>query len=274
MAYAVLDTSPLLPGVSPVEIFYREYAPVDSKVRAVDPILFLHGGWGYEMYPADHQIAALSKDYPFIVPDRSGYGRSTRPITEFPRDFHYRAASETVTLMDSLGIERAVFWGHSDGAVIAAIIGFTAAQRVKGLIVEAIHYYAQKPRSRDFFETLAGRPELVSADLRCRFAQVLGSDEWRALITTHSTAWLQLAKDSNGPDDDLYGGRLHEITVPTLIIHGLLDPRTEPSELDDLRLKLPSAEMHILERGSHSPHSESATAHVVTSLAKEFLAKI
>jgi pimeloyl-ACP methyl ester carboxylesterase len=225
------------------------------------------------MYPFDNQVAAISRDSRCIAPDRSGYGRSTRP-TDFPADFHYRAASETLSFMDSLGIERAVLWGHSDGAVIAAIVGFTAPQRVNGLILEAIHYYALKPSSRDFFETLAYRPESLGADLRDRFAKVLGPDRWRALITVHSRAWLDLAKNSKGPADDLYGGRLCQIAVPTLIIHGGLDPRTEPGELNDLRRQLPSAEIHILERGSHSPHSENATAHVVTSLAKEFLAKI
>lgn len=273
MPYAVLETSPLLPGVSPVEIFYREYGQADSKAGDGDPLLFLHGGWSYEMYPFDRQVAALSQNYRCIIPDRSGYGRSPRP-TQFPADFHYRAASETLSFLDSFGIERAVLWGHSDGAVIAAILGFTAPQRMKALILEAIHYYALKPRSRDFFETLASQPESVSADLRNRFAQVLGSDHWRALITTHSKAWLQLAKNSKGAGDDLYGGRLGEITAPTLIIHGALDPRTEPDELDDLRQQLPHAEMHILGGGSHSPHSENATSHAVTSLAKEFLAKI
>jgi pimeloyl-ACP methyl ester carboxylesterase len=225
------------------------------------------------MYPYHRQIAALSSEYRCIIPDRSGYGRSARLVGELPADFHYLAAVETLSFMDSLGIERAELWGHSDGAVIAAIIGFTAPQRVKGLILEAMHYYAQKLSSRDFFEALAYRPESLSVDLRNRFERVLGPDHWRGLITTHSKAWLQLAKNSNGPGDDLYGGRLHEITAPTLIIHGLLDPRTELGELDEVRRQLPRAEMHILENGSHSPHSESATAELVTRIAREFLGK-
>lgn len=226
------------------------------------------------MYPYDRQIAELRSEYRCIIPDRSGYGRSTRLVAELPGDFHYRAAIETLSIMNSLGIQRAVLWGHSDGAVIAAIIGFTAPQRVDGLILEAIHYHAQKLSSRDFFEALAYRPETLSADLRNRFERVLGTDHWRGLITTHSKAWLQLAKNSRGPKDDLYGGRLHEITAPTLIIHGHRDPRTEPGELDDVRRQLPKAEMNILEKGSHSPHSESETADLVTSLARKFLAKI
>lgn len=271
-----------MPGVSPVEIYYRDFTETHQRelknfgaeTHKSCPIVFLHGGWGYEMYRYDRQVAALSSEYPCITPDRTGYGRSTRLVGELPADFHYRAALETLSFMDSVGIERAVLWGHSDGAVIAAIIGFTAPQRVNGLILEAIHYYSQKPSSRDFFEALAYRPESLSAELRNRFERVLGHDQWRGLITTHSKAWLQLAKNSKGPKDDLYGGSLQEITAPTLIIHGRLDPRTEPGEIDELRKHLPKAKVHILEEGSHSPHSERITADVVTSLASEFLREI
>ena len=93
-----------------------------------------------------------------ICPDRSGYGASTPLLNGFTRDFHHHAAAETLSVLDALGIERAFFWGHSDGAVIAAILGFTAPERVDGLILEAFHYYRLKPSSREFFETLATEP--------------------------------------------------------------------------------------------------------------------
>jgi pimeloyl-ACP methyl ester carboxylesterase len=43
-----------------------------------------------------------------------------------PLDFHRRAAAETILFLDALGIERAVLWGHSDGAVISAMTGLAA----------------------------------------------------------------------------------------------------------------------------------------------------
>jgi len=71
----------------------------------------------------------------------------------------------------------------------------------------------------------------------------------------------------------LYGGRLREITAPVLIVHGRLDPRTEPGEMDDVIVQLPHAEVHILDQGMHSPHTESGTARDVTAIAQEFLRK-
>jgi pimeloyl-ACP methyl ester carboxylesterase len=253
----------LVLGISPARIYYRDEGEGE-------PLLFLHGGWGYEMYPFARQIDALRERYRILVPDRGGYGRSPRLVEELPSDFHYRAATETLSLMDALGIERAFFWGHSDGAVIAAILGFTTPERVSGLVLEAFHYYRLKPASRKFFETLAYEPEALSAELCEKFARSLGADYWRRLITTHAKAWLQIGKESNGPTDDLYAGRLQEITAPTLFIHGRLDPRTEPGELDAVREQLPHAEMRILDNASHSPHSESATAAVVTQVVSAF----
>jgi pimeloyl-ACP methyl ester carboxylesterase len=68
VALIELRTSALAPGVSPVEIHYRD-------VGSGSPIVILHGGWGYEIYPFDRQIAAL--EIPSDRhPDRTGYGGS------------------------------------------------------------------------------------------------------------------------------------------------------------------------------------------------------
>lgn len=208
-----------------------------------------------------------------IAPDRSGYGRSTHlgESHDLTTDFHYRAASETLAFLDSLDVERAFLWGHSDGAVIAAIIGFTAPERVRGLVLEAVHYYGYKPESRELFETLAYQPEVLGPQLCERFALEFGREDWRKLISSHAKAWLQLAAESSSPQADLYLGRLNEISAPTLFIHGRLDPRTEPGELDAVSQEMPHAEMQILDGAAHSPHSESASADLSTQIAREFL---
>ncbi len=264
MPIASLKTSALVPGVSPVEIYYRD------EGEGV-PLVLLHGGWGYGLNPFDRPIEKLRDNFRVICPDRSGYGRSTKLRDGFATDFHYRAATETLSLLDALGIERAFFWGHSDGAVIAAIIGFTAPEHVRGVILEAFHYYRMKPSSREFFETLVVQPEALGAELCARFALEFGAENWREMIMSHAQTWLIMAFESSGGHHDLYGGRLHEVSAPTLIIHGRLDPRTEPGELEAVASQLPDAEMQILDAAGHSPHSEATSADLVTQLAKEFL---
>jgi pimeloyl-ACP methyl ester carboxylesterase len=235
----------------------------------------LHGGWGYSLYPFSRQTEKLRHSFRVICPDRSGYGRSNHSgdFAGFTIDFHYRAALETLSLLDSLDIKRAFLWGHSDGAIIAAIIGFTAPERVRGLILEAFHYFRVKPRSRGFFETLAHKPETLGPELCEKFALEFGADSWRNIITSHAGAWLQLAAESGGPKDDLYRGDLAKVSAPALFIHGGLDPRTEPDELEAVSRQLPQAQMQILKGAAHSPHSESAWADLVTTLAKEFLTR-
>ncbi len=155
MPSQVLGSSPLAGGKS-VTISYRR----EGKGPA---LVFLHGGWGYDIYPID--TATLSAAHTLVVPSRSGYGRSSS-LDLFPPDFHYCGVIETLAVLDALGIERAVWWGHSDGAVIAAMAAIHAPERVDAVILEALHYYAAKPGSRSFFQRMAFEPETFSEGIR------------------------------------------------------------------------------------------------------------
>jgi pimeloyl-ACP methyl ester carboxylesterase len=289
-----VPASPLAPAVSPVRIRYREFG-------AGAPLLFLHGGWGYAIHPFDRQIAALSAVRRIVIPDRTGYGGSGR-IQRQEVDFHQRAAAETFALMDALGLVRPVVWGHSDGAVIALLMGLAAPERLAGLIVEATHVFRHKPASRAFFEMMRDNPD----DLGDRVTAVLEREHgagWRHLIATNGDAWLRIGAsrtagalgDSAAPagaaPPDLYDGRLAGLRLPALVIHGARDPRTEPGELDVLSQALdishegaggqphavagpdrrPARVFEILSEGGHSPHSERATADEVTRSAARFL---
>jgi pimeloyl-ACP methyl ester carboxylesterase len=272
-----LVASPLAPGVSPVRIRYRE---AGEGAGGGAPLLILHGGWGYEIYPFDGQVAALEQHHRIVIPDRTGYGGSGALDAQRP-DFHQRAADETLAVMDALAIKQAMLWGHSDGAVIALRLGIAAPARVLAIIAEATHYFRKKPRSRAFFETMRDAPD----DLGDRVVATLRhdhGDRWRSLIRTNGEAWLRIADEGTGEDDapddleDLYDGRLATLAAPVLIVHGARDPRTEPGELAALGAALAGrrAETLVLEEGGHSPHSERATAARVTGAASAFLAAV
>lgn len=264
MPFIELQSSALVPGKSPVRLYYRD-------AGAGRAIVVLHGGWGYEVYPFAVQIAALAGDYRLVIPDRSGYGRSGR-LQRQETDFHRRAAAEMWTMIDALGLEQPVLWGQSDGAVIALLMGLAAPRRLSGMIVEATHLWRSKPASRQFFETMMQEPERLG-----RVTDALARDhgaDWRDLMRINGDAWLRIAADPSAASDDLYGGRLAELRVPTLLIHGARDPRTEPGELEALRSALAgTARFVVLAEGGHSPHSERSTADQVTRVAREFLAE-
>ena len=273
MPIAELASSPLAPGVSPVAIHYRD-------VGAGPPLLILHGGWGYEIYPFESQIRALAGVCRLIIPDRTGYGRSGH-LARQESDFHHRAAAETRALIDHLALQHPVVWGHSDGAVIALLMGLAAPERLGALIVEAPHFFRSKPGSRAFFETMMQNPD----GLGDRVTRVLSRDHgerWRELIRTNGDAWLKIAAARTRPDDDLYGGELPRLRLPTLVIHGAKDPRTEPGELDALLAALNrsardagnTVRAAIVAEGGHSPHTGRLTADEVTFAAARFLADI
>jgi pimeloyl-ACP methyl ester carboxylesterase len=243
----------------PARIHYRE-------AGAGPPLLFLHGGWGYEVYPFDRQSAALSGRHRILIPDRSGYGRSPQ-ITSLPVDFHQRAADETLRFLDALHIERTALWGHSDGAVIAALLGLSAPARFSSLILEAFHYTRVKAGSLDFFRAMIAEPEKAGG----RAASALARDHgegWRKVLQRNATAWLELARLGPG---DLYAGRLSELSVPALFIHGGRDPRTEPGDLNAIRRELPQVGLRMIAEAGHSPHSEPESADECTRIASQFL---
>jgi pimeloyl-ACP methyl ester carboxylesterase len=248
--------SPLAGGIS--EISYRDHG-------AGPAVIHLHGGWGYELYSIAQQIEGLAA-WRFVIPDRTGYGGST-PISELPARFHEAAAIETEHLIDALAIERPIIWGHSDGAVIAALLGLRDPGRYRGLVLEALHRDREKPRSRQFFTDMAEDPTRFGP----RVASVLRAEHgerWRDVLRMDGRAWLHIAAT---PHDDLYDGRLAALRVPTLILHGADDPRTEPGELDRVRHELPAARFEVLPEGGHCPHAHPRTAPRVTAILREFL---
>jgi pimeloyl-ACP methyl ester carboxylesterase len=233
-------------------------------------LVFLHGGWGYDIYPID--VAAFTPAHTVVIPSRSGYGESS-PVDAFPPDFHSCAAAETLTLLDTLGLDRAVWWGHSDGAVIAALAAIRAPDRVRAVVLEATHYWADKPRSRAFFEQMAWAPDSFGDRVRRTLAAEHGEERWHGLVQLDGKAWLDLARRAAGPSDDLYQGRLDQISCPTLVVHGGLDPRSESGELDAVLAALPRARLSLHPDAGHSPHSELSKGPV-TKAVLAFLASL
>ena len=259
-----LPQSPHAPGAKPVTIHYREFG-------RGKPLVILHGGWGYGLYPFDRQIAEFENNFRILVPDRSGYGHSTQVSGEMPLDFHHRAALETFSFLEALGIESATLWGHSDGSVIAAMMGLAAPERCACMILEAFHFLKRKPGSRSFFERFAAHPEELGEETRRVLAEDHGETRWATVLHRNCAVWFRIADSVERPDEDLYDGRLGELQVPALFLHGSLDPRTEPGEMDRVREALPRASMQFIATGKHSPHSEEDAWQECNAKAGEFL---
>src|SRR5512143_1978647 len=83
---------PQLP-LSDAAIYYQEYGHGA-------PLILLHAGWGLGINGFAYQQDALADEFRMIVPDRRGYGRSTR-VEKLEADFHWQAALDMFALLDA-----------------------------------------------------------------------------------------------------------------------------------------------------------------------------
>lgn len=230
------------------------------------PLLLLHAGWGLAVNGFAYQESALADEFLMIVPDRRGYGRST-PVERLEADFHWQAADDMAALLDALGVGATFVWGHSDGAVIGALMAITRPARVRGLIFEGGHLFNRKPRSQAAFEQVYRDPGQLPESAQRKLAAYHGPDAWPAIVRHWAGAWLQLAER----EGDLYKGRLEEIACPTLVIVGGQDEHTPVSEMEELARRIPGARLSVYPQAGHGVHDDRSAREACTREVRTFL---
>src|SRR5262249_48503274 len=152
-----------------------------------------------------------------IFPDRRGYGRSSR-LASLPLGYHHDAMLDLVRFLDRLSIDRAVVWGHSDGAISGALLAAVHPDRVAALVVESLPFHRAKPR--DFLAKYADEPDSLPEHVKEALRGDHGEEHWRTVIRMHSRVWL----DFHRVGGDFYEGMLERISCPTLVLYGENDP--------------------------------------------------
>ena len=99
------------------------------------PVILLHGWPGF-WYDWRAVIPQLSKETDVIAPDLRGFGDSDKPVGDpvllYSPEVH---AEDLISLMDSLGISKAVFAAHDIGATIAQTLAKLYPDRVESLVL-------------------------------------------------------------------------------------------------------------------------------------------
>jgi pimeloyl-ACP methyl ester carboxylesterase len=177
------------------------------------------------------QVPALAAQFRVINPDLRGHGRSGRVSHPFSL---YAAVSDTVAVLDQLGIERAIWCGLSIGGMVALRAALVCPDRVAGLILldtdagretarRKLKYHAMGRGVR----ILGMRPFLASIT-RLLFGATTRHQnpglvaEWRAefeAVHVPSALWCLEALMRR----DSLLERLHEIRVPALVLVGKED---------------------------------------------------
>ncbi len=98
--------------------------------------LVLHTGAGGDllMWRAAGYTAGL-RGYRLILMDHRGHGRSDKP-RDIEAHRMERYVADVIAVLDAAGVERAAFWGYSDGARVGYALAAAHPDRVAALIAQ------------------------------------------------------------------------------------------------------------------------------------------
>jgi pimeloyl-ACP methyl ester carboxylesterase len=105
-----------------------------------EPLVLLHGnGSLIQDFECSGLVDLASRKYRVIAFDRPGYGHSERPRTTI---WSPDAQAELFQkALRQLGVRRAIVFGHSWGASVAAALALNHAELVGGLVLASGYYY-------------------------------------------------------------------------------------------------------------------------------------
>lgn len=122
-------------GGERVRMTYMDSAPTNPNPGALarTPVLLMHGKNFYGAYWANTITALNAAGYRVIVPDQIGFGKSSKPDIAYSFDL---LATNTLKLLDSLGVGKVAVVGHSMGGMLATRFALNYPNRVEKLILE------------------------------------------------------------------------------------------------------------------------------------------
>jgi pimeloyl-ACP methyl ester carboxylesterase len=190
-----------------------EYRMIGPDPDAAPTIVMLHEGLGCVGMWGDFpdKLAAATGCGVFVY-SRAGYGKSS-PVT-LPRQISYmhdEARKSLPRLLDVIGFQRGLLFGHSDGASIAALYtGSHQDHSIRGLVLMAPHFVVEDVSVASIAEA---REAYNNGDLRTRLAK------WHADVDGAFRGWNDVWLDNDFRQWDI-SEELAYIRVPILIVQG------------------------------------------------------
>lgn len=215
-------------------------------------VLLLHGGPGMDHAGYKPAFSALTDVAQLIYVDHSGQGRSDP--TSPDRWTLDRWADDVVALCDALEIERPVILGWSFGGMVAMNLASRYPDRPQRLILQSTAARMDLDRIATAFEALGGaEPAEIarahwsspSPESMQRYMEVclplyspepLDADAMARMVMTPE---LLTGGWTEAMSFDLTAG-LADVTAPTLVLSGELDPITPPAAAVEIVEHLPT----------------------------------
>ena len=222
------------------------------------------------------QIEALQGGWRCIAWDERGHG-ATAGDTLAPFSY-YDSADDLAALLAHLQIERAVLAGMSQGGFLSLRCALTHPALVRALILIDTQAGPEDPARLPGYEDLAAR--WMEGGLTDDIADVIeatilgqgwdGAAHWRARWKTMKPANLAACMHTLGGRDDVTG-RLEEIRVPSLVIHGDADAAIDLALARALAAGLPDARLVVIPGAGHAAnltHPRPVNAAITAFLDK------
>src|ERR1035441_8066547 len=189
------------------------------------PLLFILGpGADVSEYTAlIDQLAARSRVIAF---DNRGAGRTDKPDATYSIEL---MAADALGVLDALGISRADVLGVSLGGRIALELALGHAERVERLILVSTSARAvPSRRRRRLYPILSGLPLFRSRSPQPRHA------------------FVRQMEASTGYDA---GPRLHQLGMPTVVLHGRSDRAAPLALAEELHRGIPGSQLQTFKGG-------------------------
>lgn len=196
-------------------IFTRSWIPSEiDPTRA--PIVMLHDSLGsVELWRRFPQELAAAANRQVVAYDRLGFGRSDARLEQIPFDFVPAEARDYFgVVVEQLGIDQFVLFGHSVGGGMATFVAAAYQDRCQAIIAESAQNFVED-RTRDgIFAALAG---FADPGQFARLTKYHGAKaQW--VLDSWVNSWT-----SDEFRDWSLGSILGEVHCPMLVIHGELD---------------------------------------------------
>jgi len=259
---------------------------IEYEVHGEGEALVLISGLGYPRWQWHRMVPALGEHFQVITFDNRGTGGSDKPAGPYTAQM---LAQDTIGLIDTLGIDRAVFVGHSMGGFIVQAIGLDFPDRADKLVLSSTNFGGPNhmPVTPEAMAVLSD----TTSDPLTRFTNGLkvstapGWADANPEIVQEWVSWrVANPVDMAGYQSQMaiglglisaeacFESKLGQITAPTLIISGEFDKVVPPENTNLLQEKISGSQVVLIPDAGHFfpiEVPEIAAKHIIKFICEE-----
>ncbi len=192
------------------------------------------------------------------------------------RDEPYTVAGEVediAAVMDACGLERAIIYGRSRGGMLAQEFALRHPERIRALILCGTSHRGPGSvgETERVTEAMRIEPGMSREEIFARQDEAMASPGWRerdpeafdyclAIDLEAPPRRFAVERQREAMNAWSSHSRLHELTIPTLVLCGEDDPMVPPANSASLAREIPGAKLEFIPQCGHLPMLEQPGA--------------